>query len=218
MEINRIYNVDCMEFINELPDESVDTTITDIPYDMVNRKTNGLRVLDKGKADILNFDLLNFLKQCYRVTKSTIIIFCSPIQISEIINFFFQYQKKKKGTVRQLIWSKTNPSPMNGKYIYLSSVENIVWFRKPKGVFNAYCKKGVFTYPSGKSKIHPTQKNIDLIKELILDNSNEGDLIFDPCCGSGTHCLAAKELNRNYLGCEIDKEWAEVAIKRLSQD
>ena len=94
-------------------------------------------------------------------------------------------QKEKKGTVRQLVWCKTNPSPMNGQHIYLSGIENAVWFKKRGGVFNARCKNTVFNYPCGRSKLHPTEKNHDLLKELILDNSQEGDLIFDPCMGSG---------------------------------
>lgn len=218
MEINTIYNTDCINFMYNLENNYCDMVLTDIPYNSVNRKSNGLRNLDKGKADILTFDLDLFLQETYRITKNSIIIFCAIEQVSTIAKFFSELQAKKKGTVRQLIWSKTNPNPMNGQYIYLSSVENAIWFRKPKGTFNAHCKKNVFTYPSGRSKLHPTEKNLDLIKELILDNSNEGDLIFDPCCGSGTHLFAAKELKRNYLGCELDKEWAEIAIKRLGQD
>lgn len=217
MEINKIYNTDCMDFMPNLENNSVNLTLTDIPYNSVNRKSNGLRNLDKGKADILAFDLDNFLSEIYRITKSSIIIFCGLEQVSTIGSYFSELQKQKKGTVRQLIWSKTNPSPMNGQYVYLSSVENAIWFRKSKGTFNAHCKKCVFTYPSGRSKLHPTEKNIDLIKELILDNSNEGDIIFDPCAGSGTHLLAAKELKRNYLGCELDTDWAKVAIERLEK-
>lgn len=183
MEINKIYNCDCIQFMQTLAANSVDLLLTDIPYDGVNRNSNGLRNLNKGKADILTFDLNDFLNECYRITKNTIIIFCGVTQVSDIVKYFYNYQEKKKGTVRQLIWSKTNPSPMNGQYVYLSSIENIVWFRKPKGTFNAHCKKAVFTFPNGRSKIHPTEKNIDLIKELIKDNSNENGLIFDPCAG-----------------------------------
>lgn len=217
MEINKIYNVDCINFMSNLENNSIDLTLTDIPYNSVNRKSNGLRNLDKGKADTLTFNLDKFLSEIYRITKSSIIIFCGLEQVSTIGSYFSELQKQKKGTVRQLIWSKTNPSPMNGQYVYLSSVENAIWFRKSKGTFNAHCKKCVFTYPSGRSKLHPTEKNIDLIKELILDNSNEGDIVFDPCAGSGTHLLAAKELKRNYLGCELDTDWTKIAIERLEK-
>ena len=148
---------------------TIDLTLTDIPYDSVNRQSNGLRNLDKGCADILTFDLQNFLDELYRITKGTIIIFCGMNQVSNIFNYFDNYAKQHKGTVRQLIWKKTNPSPMNGDYIYLSGVENAVWFKKKGGVFNAHCKSNVFEYPCGRSKCHPTEKQHDLLKDLILD-------------------------------------------------
>lgn len=216
MELNKLYNVDCMEFVGGgVNDNSINLTLTDIPYDMVNRESNGLRVLDKGKADILTFDLDKFLNEIYRVTKGTIIIFCGVNQVSEIYEFFAQKQKQRKGTVRQLIWEKTNPSPMNGKYIYLSGIENAIWFRKSGGTFNAHCKNTVFRFPTGRSKLHPTEKNHKLLEELILDNSNEGDIIFDPCAGSASHLLVAKQLNRKYLGCELNKEYFNIAQQRL---
>lgn len=106
---------------------------------------------------------------------------------------------------------------MNGDYIYLSAVENAVWFRKSGAVFNAHCKPCVFKYPCGRSKLHPTEKNHDLIKELILDNSNEGQIIFDPCSGSGTHCYVAKENNRRYIGIELDPNYFEIAVNRIKE-
>jgi len=118
-------------------------------------------------------------------------------------------------TVRQLIWEKTNPSPMNGTQIYLSGIENAIWARKPKATFNGFCKNTVFRYPIGDSKIHPTEKNHDLIAELIRDNSNEKDLIFDPCAGSGSVLLVAHDMGRSYIGCELNKEFYEKAKFRL---
>lgn len=182
---------------------------------MVNRDSNGLRVLDKGVADVLTFDLETFLDELYRITKGSIIIFCGVNQVSDIYKFFADKQKHNKGTVRQLVWKKTNPSPMNGQYIYLSGIENAIWFKKRGGVFNAHCKNTVFEYPCGRSKLHPTEKNHGLLKELILDNSNVGDIVFDPCAGSGAHLLCAKELGRNYIGCELNKEYFDVANKIL---
>lgn len=190
-------------------------TLTDIPYGEVNRKSNGLRTLDKENADIMTFDLDEFLKEIYRVTKGTIIIFCGKEQVSPIHKFFSEKQVKSKGTVRQLIWEKSNPSPMNGQHIYLSGIENAIWFKKRGGTFNAHCKNSVFKYPCGRSKLHPTEKNHDLLKELILENSNEGDLILDPCCGSGSHCLVAKENSRNYIGIELNEEYFNIALNRV---
>lgn len=195
-----------------MEDNAVNFTLTDIPYDVVSRQSNGLRNLDKGIADILTFDLDIFLKEVLRITANSLCIFCSKEQFSTIYSFF----TNKKGTVRPVIWEKSNPSPMNGQYIYLSGVEMAVWFKKSGSkTFNAHCKNTVFKHPCGRSRLHPTEKNHALLKELILDNSNENDVIFDPCAGSGSHLLVASQLNRQWLGCELDPFYAEIAKNRL---
>ena len=208
---------DCLELMKNIPDGSVDLVLTDIPYGECNRNDNGLRNLNKENADIETFNLQEFLIKVYRVTKGTIVVFCGQHQFSEIKNFFQEKQDKNKGTVRQLVWRKTNPSPMNGKHIYLSGIENAVWFKKRGGVFNANCKNTVFDYPCGRSKLHPTEKNHDLLKELIFDNSNEGDIVFDPCMGSGSHGLVAVENNRHFIGIELDEGYFNIAKKRIEE-
>lgn len=207
-----MFNADCIDIMSKMNDGCADFTLTDIPYDAVNRGSNGLRNLDKGNADIITFDLTAFLTDIYRVTNNSMCIFCGKEQFSHIYQFFAE----KKGTVRPIIWEKTNPSPMNGQYIYLSGVEMGVWFKKSGAkTFNAHCKNSVFHYPNGRSKLHPTEKNHDLLANLISDNSNEGQIIFDPCCGSGAHCLVAKNLNRRYIGIELDKDYFSKAVDRL---
>lgn len=209
MEKNKFIKTNCMEYMKTLPDKSVDLTLTDIPYGEVAQTTGGLLTFDHldtlGAADIVTFDTLKFCKEVERITKNSVIIFCGFEQFSQIIKFF----KSKKGTTRALVWKKTNPVPSNGQYVYLSGIELAVWFKR-RGAknFNAYCKNTVFEYPipSGKKRIHKTQKHWDLWKELILDNSNEGELIFDPCAGSGVTALIAKENNRDFLCLELDDE------------
>lgn len=212
--INEIINADCIKFMKQYKNGggTVNITLTDIPFGVVNKKSNGLRVIDKGDADNINFELDEFLNLVYDITTGTVIIFCAKEQLSQIYKFF----AAKQGTTRQLIWQKSNPSPMNGEYVYLSGIENAVWYKKRGGVFNARCKNTVFKFPNGRSKLHPTEKNHDLIRELILDNSNVGDIVFDPCCGSGTHCLVAAEENRRYLGVEIQKKYYDIATERLN--
>lgn len=138
---------DCLELMKDMKDNSVDFILTDIPYDEVNRNSNGLRKLDKGVADVLTFDLFSFLDRCYSITSNSICIFCGREQFSDIYKFF----ANKKGTTRPIVWEKTNPSPMNGQHIYLSGVEFAVWFKKRggKGTFNAHCKNVVLRHPSG---------------------------------------------------------------------
>ena len=210
----KLYNDDCIKFMGGVKDKSIDFICTDIPYDEVNRKSQGLRKLDKTNADVCTFDLDEFLIQCYRVCKGSICIFCGMKQFSKIYDFFSQ----KEGTVRCIVWKKTNPSPMNGQHIYLSGVELCVWF-KPKGwkTFNAFCKSNVFEYPCGGSKVHPTQKNLKLITELIENNTNKGDLILDTCMGSGTCGIACANTNRNFIGVELDENYYNIAKKRIEE-
>ena len=186
-----IYNDDCINFLQTWGGQA-DFTLTDIPYAEVNRNSNGLRNLDKSNADILTFNLEEFCENVYQHTKNSLVIFCGREQFSIIYSFF----ANKKGTVRPIVWEKSNPSPMNGQYIYLSGVEFAVWFKKAGAkTFNAHCKNTVFKYPNGRSKLHPTEKNHELLRELIKDNTNEGDIVFDPCMGSGAHGIVALEEN-----------------------
>lgn len=209
-----MFNADCLDIMSKMDDGAVDFTLTDIPYDAVNRDSNGLRNLDKGNADIITFNLDEFLKQVLRVTSNSICIFCGKEQFSQIYKFFADIGK---GTVRPIVWEKTNPSPMNGQYIYLSGVEMGVWYKKQGAkTFNARCKNTVFHYPNGRSKLHPTEKNHALLEDLIKDNTNEGQTVFDPCCGSGSHCLVAKNLGRKYIGVELDEQYFDVAKGRLA--
>lgn len=154
------------------------------------------------------------MNEVYRVTKNSICIFCSKEQFSTIYSYF----AGKKGTVRPVVWQKSNPSPMNGQYIYLSGVELAVWFKKSGAkTFNAHCKNTVFKYPNGSSKLHPTAKNLALFEELILDNTNEGDLVLDTCMGSGTTGVACRQLGRDFIGIELDENYFNIAKDRIEE-
>ena len=218
MDYNVIYNDNCIDFMKRGGvTDKYNLTLTDIPYGKVNRKSNGIRSFDKKIADVETFSLDIFLNGVYSVTTGTIIIFCDHSQVSPIYNFFFEKSQSDGGTVRQLIWHKSNPSPVNGQHVYLSGIENAVWFKKPGGTFNGHCKNTVFKYPCGRSKLHPTEKNHELLRELIRDNSNPGDVVFDPCAGSGAHLLVAKEEGRRYVGIELNPDYYNIALNRLQE-
>lgn len=213
-EMVKLMQGDCLELMKTIPDYGVDFSLTDIPYDTVSRRSNGLRNLDKGKADAATFDLRDFLNEIYRVSKNSVCIFCGKEQFSKIYEFFAD----KKGTVRPIIWEKTNPSPMNGQYIYLSGVEMAVWFKRSGAkVFNARCKNTVFRHPNGRSKLHPTEKNHSLLQELILDNTNIGDLVLDPCMGSGSTGVVCVNTGRNFIGIEMDETYFNIAKERIEK-
>lgn len=217
--MNKVLNIDCIEYMKSMAKNSVDFILTDIPYGEVSRDMGGLcnYYLNLGDADEVKFNLTEFCEEVYRITKNSVCIFCGREQFSYIYSFF----TKKKGTTRPIVWEKSNPVPMNGQYVYLSGVEFAVWFKKAGAkTFNAHCKNTVFKYPitQGKYKIHPTQKNKNLFIELIKDNSNEGNLIFDPCAGGMTTAMAALETNRKFLCCELNKDFYERGIEYLEKN
>jgi DNA modification methylase len=216
-----LINEDCMKVLKNLDDNCVNLTLTDIPYDGINKSNDagGLRKLKKGKADEITFDLYNFIEECYRVTNNTMIIFCGQTQFSNIFGYFIDKMNNEKAkiSVRQLVWAKTNPSPMNGQFMYLSGCENAVWVKKKGSPFNAHCKSNVLSFPCGRSKLHPTMKNLALIEDLIKDNSNENDIVFDPCAGSSSILYVAKNLNRKYLGVELDNEFFNIGKSLLTK-
>ena len=205
---------DCLELMKDIPNGSVDLVLTDIPYGEVNRKSNGLRNLDKGKADIVTFDLQELTKTLCDKTKGSIYMFCGTEQVSAI-----RATMVEKGlSTRLCIWEKTNPSPMNGQVIWLSGIECCVYGKKKNATFNEHCKNTVFRFPTVKGKLHPTQKPIDLMKYLIEVSSNENDIVLDPFMGSGSTGIACKKLNRNFIGIELDKTYFDVAKERIEND
>ena len=206
-----LYNGDCLELMKEIPNGSVDLVLTDIPYGEVNRKSNGLRNLDKGKADIVTFDLKELTETLCDKTDGSIYMFCGTEQVSTIRATMIE----KGLSTRLCIWEKTNPSPMNGQVIWLSGIECCVYGKKKNATFNEHCKNTVFRFPTVKGKLHPTQKPIDLMKYLIEVSSNENDTVLDPFMGSGSTGVACVNTNRNFIGIELDKNYFETAKCRI---
>jgi DNA modification methylase len=210
--LNKIYNTDCLEGMKLLDDKSIDLILTDIPYSEVNRKSNGLRNLNKGIADILTFDLNIFLEECNRVCKGSIYMFCATEQVSLIRSEFVKFGL----STRHCIWEKSNPSPMNGEYIWLSSIENCIFAKNKNAAFNEHCKSSVWKFSNGRSKIHPTEKPLKLFEYLVKTSSNINSLVFDPCIVSETTIIACKNLNRNFIGFENNEQYYNIACQRLS--
>ena len=205
---------DCLELMKDIPDGSIDLVLTDIPYGEVNRKSNGLRNLDKGKADIVTFDIKQLTEMLCDKTKGSIYMFCGTEQVSAI-----RATMVEKGlSTRLCIWEKTNPSPMNGQVIWLSGIECCVYGKKKKATFNEHCKNTVFRFPTVKGKLHPTQKPIDLMKYLIEVSSNENDIVLDPFMGSGSTGVACVNTNRNFIGIELDKTYFDIAKQRIENE
>ena len=189
----------------------VNCIITDIPYNECNRQSNGLRKLDKDKADVGDFDIIDLTKNLCDKTKGSIYMFCGINQVSTIR----QTMMNEGLSTRIIVWEKTNPSPMNGNKIWLSGIELCVFGKKSKATFNLHCKNTVLRYPCGVNKIHPTQKPIALMSYIVNASTKEGDTVLDPFIGSGTTAIACIREKRNFIGFELNKEYYDKACKRI---
>ena len=229
--------MDALEFLKQIPDNSVDLIVTDPPYN-VSIKNNihcdmGTIVKNFGDWDF-NFDPVPILAELRRVLKPTgqIYVFCGTAQIPIYMQIF-----QKEWFFRNfLVWHKTNPPPRLSKTNYVFSNEYIIYAIKEKCKLN----KVTFNY-SGHSKmyntfitsslqtkerlrnenntaVHPTQKPLAILKKLISASSKDGDVILDPFMGVGSTAVACKELGRSFIGCEINPEYVEWANKRLNHD
>lgn len=211
IELNNVYCLDSIKFLNKIEDNKIDLLLTDIPYDKVNKKSNWLRILDKKNANTMTFSLTKFLNQVDRVTKWSWYIFCWKEQVSKI----FEYFDTKWYSTRLMIWEKTNPSPMNCQHIWMSWIECFVYFKKRWAIFNEHYKNSVVRFPNGWSKIHPTQKPIKLFEYLIEVSTKQWDIVCDPCVWSWTTAIASKKLNRNFIVSDINYDYVNLTNKRL---
>lgn len=217
---NNIYNVDSYVAIKDIPDKSIDLVIIDPPYQMDEHGGGAFGNRNRpyqNLVDSLAYGITDeILTELDRIQKKTnIYIFCNKNQLRQLFNFY------KNKNVDLLVWNKTNPIPRcNNKY--LSDIEYIFFARdEGVGVYGNYDSLSKL-YQSSINKEdknlfnHPTIKPEELINKLIINSSKENDLVFDCFLGSGTTCVCAKNLKRNYLGFEIDKKYFEIAQDRLN--
>ena len=209
-----IKQCDAIQLMRKLPDNHVNLLLTDIPYARVNKPSNGLRIIDKKEANKETFDLQTFAHEAFRVTKGSAVIFCGKEQFSTLYENFDNWG----ATTRMIVWEKTNPMPMNGRYVFLSGVECAVHFRKKQTTFNGHCINTVFRFPNGSSKRHPTEKPLKLFTKFIHLLTNPGDLVLDPCMGSGTTAIACEQTGRHYICGDINPDYKTMTIQRLQKE
>ena len=204
---------DCLEVMQTIADKSVDLILCDLPYGEVSQKSGGLRMLDRGTADRCEMDLTAVVREFIRLCTGSFYVFCGTEQISPLVAAFRDHGL----TTRVGAWEKTNPSPMNGSRLWVSGLEFCVFARRPNATFNEHCKKALWQAPSGRSKLHPTQKPVGLMERLILASTNEGDTVLDNCMGSGTTGVAAARTGRQFIGIERDPGYFAIAQNRIAE-
>ena len=241
MEINKIYQGDCLELFKNIPDNSVDMTFADPPFNL-GKKYNSYK-------DNLEFEeYLNWCEQwiseMVRVTKPTGAIFIH--NIPRWLTYFSNILNKKAIFKHWIAWEA--PTAPMGKTLQPAHY-GILFYVKSKD-FKFYeirhphkrDRKGMLLkdYGGKKNKIHPfgplvsdvwsdihrirhskkrdphpCQLPIHLLERLILMTTDEDDIILDPFMGTGTTAIAAKRLGRNYIGFELDEKYIEIVNEKL---
>jgi site-specific DNA-methyltransferase (adenine-specific) len=244
MELDRIYNMDCLEGMRQIPDGTIDAVICDLPYGTTACAWDV----------IIPFDLL--WEQYNRIVKpgGAIVLFGSEpfstyLRMSNIKHYKYDW-----------IWDKTfgrqpmlsNIQPMKqheiisvfsmdgGKVLYNPQRVKLAKPYHSKGAGNNAGSKNdhklglkqmAKTYtestptsiismapiPNGEN-IHPTQKPVDLLRYLVLTYTNEGDTVLDNCMGSGTTAIACIKERRHFIGFELNKEYYDKACKRIKAE
>ncbi|EGQ8146796.1 TPA: site-specific DNA-methyltransferase [Vibrio parahaemolyticus] len=203
----QVFKEDAVEWLSTLADASVDLVITDPPYESLekHRKIGTTTRLKVSKASsnqwfqiFPNERFESLLQEMYRVLKknSHFYLFCDQETmfvikpIAEKVGFKFW---------KPIVWDKVT---IGMGYHYRARHEYILFFEKGKrklndlGVPDILQSKRVY-------RGYPTEKPVDLLEVLISQSSTEGELVMDPFFGSGSTLVAAKKLNRNYIGCDI---------------
>lgn len=224
-----LYNEDCTEVFKRIEDKSIDLFVSDVPYKTTARGNAGTAGgMMQKKINLQGNVFANncikpetYLPEIYRVLKDErhCYIMTNHTNLQHVLNVAtdcgFHFSKS-------LIWVKNNKIMCQ---FYMSQFEYILFFRKGK------CKKinncgtsDVLMFPNKKLKddkghnLHDTEKPVELMKVLVENSSKENDIVMDCFMGIGATGIACKQLNRNFIGCEIDKTYFDIAKRRIEND
>jgi site-specific DNA-methyltransferase (adenine-specific) len=235
LELNKIYNEDCLEGMKNIEDKSIDMILCDLPYGTTKNKWDVIIPFDKLWEQYERIIKDNGVIALFSAEPFTSLLITSNIKL-------FKYD---------LIWKKTHPKGhLNAKRMPMRGHENICIFYKKPPVYNPIMRKGKYRYKGNKGfdetrcygvskpydnwndeyyptsvieisnavqigKIHPTEKPVELCEWLIKTYSSENELILDNCMGSGSTAIACININRQYIGFELDNTYYESANKRI---
>ena len=218
---------DCLEVISKMPDNSINLIVTDPPYKVTSRGGSGTMGgywKEKRAKQGIIFDFNNtsckeYLPEFYRILKDKSILYlmCNNTNLQEMLN---EGTKVGFHFVKCLIWEKGNK--ICGRY-YMNCFEYIILFRKGSDKpINKCGTPDILKIPIKKMKdvngknLHDTEKPVDLMEILVENSSNEGDTVLDPFMGIGATGIACKELNRNFIGIELDEKYFNIAKERIN--
>jgi site-specific DNA-methyltransferase (adenine-specific) len=242
-----LYQIDCVQFMDALiekyPNGLFNMIFADPPYFLSNGGitcySGKIAKVDKGNWDKSkgvdeNHEFnLAWLSRCQKLLKKDGTIWVSGTH-HVIYSIGFAMQQLGMKILNDISWEKPNPPPNISCRYFTHSTETIIWASKNKNskhyfnyeelrkMNNGKQMKNVWTIPApnGEEKKfgkHPTQKPLKLLERIIIASTKENDLIFDPFAGSSTTGVAAINLNRRFVGCELESKYIEISILRLKE-
>ena len=224
-----VLNADSRDVIKRIPDNAIDFILTDPPYNLAKHSTGNINLPGRSAInnDLADWDLVEFnpeewVDEFVRILKPTgnLFIFTSYNQLGRWYNCLdhrFDFSNF-------MIWHKTNPVPKIYKAGFLNSCEMIFtcWNKRHTWNFSSQDEMHNFMESpicSGSERLknpkHPTQKPISILKRMIEMASNEDDIIFDPFMGVGSTGVAAMQLNRRFIGVELDPQYCQAGKMRI---
>ena len=238
----KLYNGDCLEIMDKLIEEGVkfDAIITDLPYGTTQCKWDNIIPFDAmwdkihklthKKANIIlfgsepfssNLRLSNVNNYRYDIIwdkgrgKDPMNAKNRPMKRHENISVFY----RQKGTYNPQMTKLDVPDVRKNNKTTTSSLWNRNGDIITNKVYTERYPTSIFLYADNnhKKRFHPTQKNLDLLENLIKTYTNEGDLVLDFTCGSGRTGVACVNTNRKFIGIELDKNYFEIAKNRIEE-
>jgi len=236
-----IWHGDCLELMKDVPDKSVDMILCDLPYGTTACKWDTIipfdklweqyeRICDESSAIVLfasqpfTTDLIVSNRDKFRyslvwsknVPTGMTAAKYRPMRYHEDILVFY----KNQPTYNPVMKPRVGIGKACYNYDHYCGESNHVKLNKVKKRYdpNFVQPSSVLdskVVPNRNGKLHSTQKPVDLCEYLIKTYTNENDLILDNCMGSGTTCLAAKNLNRQFIGIEKEKKYYDICVERL---
>ena len=239
LEVNNIYNMDCLEGLKLLSDNSIDLVVTSPPYNMRTRIRNG-EYTTREKSEHFSKKYEHFsddltIEEYYEFHKN---VLTELLRVSKCVLWNYQIVTGSKSAVFKLIgdfadqikdiiiWEKTGQPAMH-EQVLNSCYEFIIIFegdnKKGRCITNSQFKRGTMNnvlkgYKKNNNiKGHGACFPVELVKDLVNAFSKEGDIVLDPFMGSGTTAVAALECNRKYIGFEIIQEYVDFANDRIQK-